>query len=380
MNRQNDYAAKVGKFLGKAIQEVLKLRGKNMHKSRITFLELVLPAIIGAKSVQYHHIAAEMDGAVQAESKEKRIQRFIAKDVLDEEFVFLFIVFLLPKKGKVTLCIDRTTWEFGNCTHNLLTVTAYCHGVGVPIWVASVAPNGGCCDVDDKMYVIMKCIDLLGRDRIKCVIGDCEFIGDGWIQYLWEAKIKFFFDIRSNQYFEYKGKSYSVREWMRGRYKSELKGVEIFGKTLNIGIKRQKMSKKVKRKPFLAIVTNCTSTNGILRIYKNRWSIEVFFQSLKGRGFCLESTHLGEPLRMRRMFMLLCMAFIVCLRVGLEINKVRPIPVKNHGYKANSFFRVGKDFIAKLFKRKSIIPNIEPIIIALNSFFVTILNAENGSG
>jgi Transposase DDE domain len=379
MRRINEHPAKIAEFLEKAMREVLKLHEKSMHQSRLSFLELVIPAIIAAKSVQYHRIAAEMGGDVQEASKEKRIQRFIVNYNLEEEFVYLFLIFLLPKKGKVTLCIDRTTWEFGGCTHNLLTVTAYSHGVGVPIWVESVAQNGGCCDVDDKLYVIMKSIEMLGRERIKCVIGDSEFIGEEWILYLWEQKIRFFFDIRSNQYFEYKGKSYTVRDWMRGRYKSELKEITIFGKTLNIGIKRQKMTKNMKKKPFLAVVTNCTTTSGILGIYKNRWSIEVFFQSLKGRGFDMESTHLDNPIEMRRMFMLLCMAFILCLRVGLEVNKVSPIPVKNHGYKANSFFRTGRNFISCIFKQKSIFPNIDAIMIVLNALFVTILNPKSSS-
>ncbi len=376
MYRQNEHAAKVGEFFRKAMLEVLKLHEKSIHQSRLNFLELVIPAIIAAKSVQYHRIAGEMLGDVQEASKEKRIQRFMTDYPLDEEFVFLFLVFLLPKKGKLTLCIDRTTWEFGSCTHNLLTVTAYSHGVGVPIWVEPVAPNGGCCDVEDKQYMIMKCIDIVGRERIKCVIGDSEFIGNEWIEYLWKEKIRFFFDIRSNQYFEYQGRSYTVRDWMRGRYKSELKDIIIFGKTLNIGIKRQKMSKNIKKKPFLAVVTNCKTTHGILGIYKNRWSVEVFFQSLKGRGFCMESTHLDNPMAMRKMFMLLCMAFVICLCVGIEINKVSPIPIKKHGYKANSFFRTGTNFIARLFKQKSIIPNIERIMIALNALFVTILNPK----
>jgi hypothetical protein len=255
-------------------------------------------------------------------------------------------------------------------------VTAYSHGVGVPIWVECVAPNGGCSDADDKQYILMKCVEMLGKERIKCVIGDSEFIGDEWILYLSEQQILFFLDIRSNQYFDYQGRTYSVRNWMHGRYKSELKGIKIFGQTLNIGIKRQKTSKKVKKKPFLAVVTNCMQTNGILGIYKNRWSIEVFFQSLKGRGFCMEDTHLGTPIEMRKMFMLLCMAFALCLRVGLEINKVTPIPIRKHGYKANSFFRVGKNFITTLFKRKSIIPNIELIMPKLSALFLTILTQK----
>ena len=367
------YDAKIVEFIEKSLDQVQKIHNKSLHKSRLTFLELVIPAIICAKSVQYQAIGAEMVGDIQESSKTRRVYNFIRDYELDYEFITYFLLLLLPKKGKITLCLDRTEWDFGTCTHNILTVTAYSHGVGVPIWFECVAPNGGCCDADDKQYVIMKCVDLVGKNRIKRVIGDSEFIGEEWIAYLYKEKISFFFDIRSNQYFEYDGRKKKVTEWMLGKYKLELNGIKIFGKTLKIGILKQKKSEKVKRKEFLAIVTNCKNTNGILSVYKNRWSIEVFFQSLKGRGFHLEMTHNSDPIEIRKLFALLCMAFLLCFVVGLEINKVTPIPIKNHGYKEHSFFRAGRDFIRKVINKKSIIPYIDKIIIQLNEKFVTIL-------
>ncbi len=367
------YDAKIVEFLGKSLEQLQKIHKKSIHKSRLTFLELVIPAIICAKSVQYHAIGAEMEGDIQESSKTRRVYNFIKDYELDYEFITYFLLFLLPRKGKITLCLDRTEWDFGTCTHNILTVTAYSHGIGIPIWFECVAANGGCCDADDKQYVIMKCVELLGKSRIKRVIGDSEFIGESWISYLYTEKISFFFDIRSNQYFEYDGRNKKVTEWMRGKYKLELNGIKIFGKTLRIGILRQKKSEKVKKKEFLAIVTNCENTNGILSVYKNRWSIEVFFQSLKGRGFNLEMTHNSDPIEIRKLFALLCMAFLLCFVVGLEINKVTPIPIKNHGYKENSFFRAGRDFIRKVISKKSIIPYIDKIIIQLSEKFVTLL-------
>jgi hypothetical protein len=369
-----EYDAKIEEFLIKSLEKIEFIYNKRLHKSRIKFLESVIPAIICAKSVQYHAIGAEMKGAVQENSKTRRIYNFITSYELDYEFISYFLLLLLPSKGKLTLCIDRTEWDFGIYTHNILTVTAHSHGVGVPVWFECVAPKGGCCDADDKQYVIMKCVELIGKSRIKCVIGDSEFIGETWINYLCEEEISFFFDIRSNQYFDHKGKRRMVKEWMLGKSKMELKGINIFGKKLNIGIFRQKESGKVKRKAFLAIVTNCKKTNGILSIYKNRWSIEVFFQSLKGRGFNLEMTHIAEPTEVRKLFALLCMAFILSLVVGIEINKVNPIDIKNHGYKANSFFRMGKDFIRKIFTKKSIIPYLDAICIHLNKVFASILD------
>jgi hypothetical protein len=373
MYPKEEYDVKIAELIGNSIDQIKKLHNKSIHKSRISFLELVIPAIICAKSVQYQDIGAQMKGDIQESSKSRRVYNFINDYEIDYEIVAYFLLLLLPKKGKLKLCLDRTEWEFGGCVHNILTVTIYSHGVGIPIWFECVAPNGGCSDADDKQYVIMRCIELIGKDRIKCVIGDSEFIGDEWILYLCKEKILFFLDVRTNQYFEYKGERKQVKTWMYGRYKHEMKGVKIFGQTLNIGILRQKSSKKVKRKAFLAVVTNCEQTNGILSVYKNRWSIEVFFQTLKGRGFNLETTHISDPLEIRKLFALLCMSFILSFVVGLEINKVVTIPKKNHGYKQNSFFRVGADFIRQIFSKKSLIPNLELIFNHLSSAFSIII-------
>ena len=214
----NEDSAKIVEFLEKAFQSVQNLYSKPMHGQRTNFLMLVLPAIICAKSVQYHAIAAEMQGDVQESSKARRIHNFMSDYEIDYEFVSLFLIFMLPKSGKVRLSIDRTEWAFGSCTHNLLTVTAYTHGIGVPIWFECVAPNGGCSDEDDKKYVIMKCVELLGKQRIKCVLGDSEFIGETWINYLYSEGIIFYIDIRSNQYFGYKGQQWTVAQWMHRRY------------------------------------------------------------------------------------------------------------------------------------------------------------------
>jgi Transposase DDE domain len=373
MHTKVAYDAKIVEFIEKSLLSIEKLYNKSLHKSRLEFFKLVIPAIICAKSVQYQAIGAEMEGDIEERSKARRVYNFITQYELDYEFISYFLLLLLPKKGKLTLCLDRTEWDFGSSTHNILTVTVYSHGVGVPIWFECVAPKGGCCDADDKQYVIMKCVELVGKERIKRVIGDSEFIGETWISYLFEEGISFFFDVRGNQYFEYNGEKKKIIEWMQGRYKLELKGVKIFGKRLNIGILRQKKSEKVKRKAFLAIVTNCKQTDGILSVYKNRWSIEVFFQSLKGRGFNLEMTHTSDAVEMLKLFALLCMAFLLSFIVGLEIDKVIPIPVKNHGYKANSFFRTGRDFIRQVFSKKSIIPKIEVIFEALIILFETII-------
>ena len=77
--------------------------------------------------------------------------------------------------------------------------------------------------------------------------------------------------------------------------------------------------------------------------------IETLFQSLKGRGFNLEETHLQEPERISKLFAVLALAFCWCYKVGEWRNSVIPIKTKSHGRLAKSVFRYGAEWLRQLF-------------------------------
>lgn len=342
-----EYEAKLQEILEKQLFVCFSNSTSAVSTSRLEFMCLFLLGLMSAKDVQYESVASQMSGDALEDSKVRRIQRFIAEFKLDYICVAFFLLSMLPNKKKLRLCLDRTEWDFGDTTHNVLVLSVYTHGVCLPLWFELVNENGGCCDADDKMYMMLQCLELIGADRIACLMGDSEFIGDEWISFLVKHKIVFYLDIRSNQYFTYNGTRYSVEQYMVGKYKTELRDIHIFGQTLHIGIKRQTPSEKKKRKAFLAIVSNEPKPKGILQMYRKRWGIEVLFQSIKERGFKIESTHLKDPGRFRKLFALVCTAFAFAFHVGLSANEFDPITVKKHGYKENSFFRHGKDIIRK---------------------------------
>ena len=56
----------------------------------------------------------------------------------------------------------------------------------------------------------------------------------------------------------------------------------------------------------------------------------------------MEDTHLNKPERLRKLFALVAIAFAVCLHIGRWSDQyIKSIEIKNHGYKANSFFQYG---------------------------------------
>jgi len=352
----NEWNTKVYEILETGKGTLEKRFGKNVNKSRFELLVLVVCSMILKRSACYMAIAEGMDTDCKESSNLRRLQSFMSGYELDMEFVGLLLLGLLPDKCRVRLSMDRTSWEFGGVKHNVLVVVVLTHGVSVPIWFECLDNKGGLSDMDDRCYVMMRCVELLGRDRIRSVVGDCEFIGKEWCKYLLSEGIEFYFDIRTNMCFTHKGRKYSVGEYMfiRAMKKTILDGVVVMGMELGLAMLAQKLKTGVKTgrgaksvsgsKPILAVVTNGKACRALAN-YKNRWGIEVAFQCLKDRGFDLERSHVKDMARMRKLFAICSIALALCLLTGLEVDRMRQLPKKNHGYKANSFFRMGLDFI-----------------------------------
>lgn len=91
--------------------------------------------------------------------------------------------------------------------------------------------------------------------------------------------------------------------------------------------------------------------NQLRSIYRKRWTIEVFFQALKGRGFNLERSGLGKVEKMRKLFAVACIAYAICWATAIEEGKMKPVKRKKHGYPQYSVFRRGLNLIRVAFKK-----------------------------
>ncbi len=293
----------------------------------------IVQGIIGSCSVQFHQIAYKLNPNARHSSNIRRIERFFEEQELDYDRLAILLAFFLPP-GSVKLCVDRTNWCFGKKSFNVLMVTACCQRVGLPLYFEMLDNEGGNSQTSDREKLLTNCLWLL-EGRIAGLLGDREFIGDAWIEYLLKHKIAFVLRIRENQYIGQRGYRLTARERLGNRNKALLDGAEVMGHYLGVS-----MQTTAKPDELLVLVTNLLAGQAC-QLYKERWTIEVFFQSLKGRGFRLEESCLKCERKMKKMVALVSLAFAICLSVGLEAAMQQSIKIKNHGYKANSFFRHG---------------------------------------
>lgn len=103
----------------------------------------------------------------------------------------------------------------------------------------------------------------------------------------------------------------------------------------------------------LLIVASPARPGGMLEDYYRRWGIEVLFANLKSRGFDLESTHVSEPDRLKKLVAVLAIATLWSLRVGeSQYRDSAELPLSRHYRPEKSLFRLGLDLIRRLLKNQ----------------------------
>lgn len=339
--------------------------------SRQKFISGFVLSLIKNKSVKFTEIAADLNEDSKTASNLRRIQSFFAEYELEYLDYARLLMCFIPLH-RLDISIDRTNWKFGDTNINILCLTVNYKGVGVPILFEMLDKRGNS-NSEERTELLDKFIALFGTQCIRSLRADREFIGDEWYKYLIVNEIPFYIRLPKSHRLTLGGIRYRIDDLIDAYVKTgekHLKGIEFHGiYPLSIGLRKlPKDGKKRLNDDYLAILTNCSTTNA-LKEYKKRWTIETFFQSIKERGFDIEQTHLDQAERLKKLFAFVCLAFVICLSVGIDHHEnVKSIEMKNHGYKQNSFFRVGLD------KLKKALNHVFDDISSLNSILTKLLH------
>lgn len=292
-------------------------------------------SVIELRNVHFTELALKINSSLKAESNLRRIQMFFSDYCLDYRVIAVLLMGFIDQK-KCRISIDRTNWKFGNQDINFLVLTVFHKGVGIPILFHLLDKKGNS-NHQERIDLLEEFIDIFGTERILSIVGDREFIGQKWLKWLIEKQIDFSIRVPKSHYVTLKnGNSIKVEELLLEQSERFFKDVIIDGVRVNIAM-------KILADDYL-IVIGTHHPKKLFKDYRYRWSIETFFQSIKGRGFNVENTHLQRLERLKKLFAIIAVAFVFCLHLGIyHHQKVHEIKTKNHGYKANSFFRKGLD-------------------------------------
>jgi len=312
------------------------------HKSRKTLLKEMIASAIKTGHVYHKKFAECVEKNVNVESTVRRIQRFFSEQQIDYIEVGRIILDLLNLKDNLILAMDRTNWEFGTKDVNYLVISVIYDSTSIPLVWIDLNKKGNS-NTEERKDLIDLLLNIVDSSKIKALIGDREFEGEEWFDYLKNKKIKFFIRLKSSHLLKHKnGGRLKAKEIFK-----ELKIKETITKKDKImGIQCQVTALRLER-DLLIVASNDLDIEPekILRIYKDRWKIETLFKNMKTKGFNIEETHMKDKDKLEKLFMILTFGCAICILAGKIKNYLIKIIIKKNGRFLYSLFTYGIDFL-----------------------------------
>jgi hypothetical protein len=318
------------------------------NKARITCFVQMLLSLFTTRTVNLNKLACHITGSEAGQlSRYRRLQRFFAEFGINFDLVagFMFKLFFRNGRGQWYLTIDRTNWTWGKTELNILTLGIAYQGTAIPIYWDLLDNKGGNSSTYERICLIRKFIKQFGKENIAGLLGDREFVGKDWFGWLISEKIPFYIRLKKSTVTT---NAHGSPAWMDALFNGLKPGEQraLEGKRNIWGCMLYLSGLRLADWELLIVATDQPPEDAI-RIYGLRWEIETLFGCLKGRGFNFEDTHITHLDRIKKMVVLLSVAFAWAHKVGEWRNEAKPIVIKKHGRPAVSIFRVGMDYLAE---------------------------------
>lgn len=331
----------------KAISELRTILNGYFHwdKRRIECFTTLLFGLLTLNTVNLMKLAQLPLSNTQPLSYYRRIQRFFDEVHFDYSLVAKLIYKLFNFEQRYFyITLDRTNWQWGSCSINILFLCIEYKGCAIPvIWL--LLKTKGNSSTKQRIALMNRFIKLFGKNYIKGVLADREFIGEKWFRYLVSQKIPFYIRVKKDaDTTNSRGQSVAIG-WLfsdlKAGEKKALSGRRVvYGCKLSIwGARSKDISEN------MIVVTNQSGEDGIQH-YLERWQIETLFGCFKSKGFQFETTHMTSRKKLKKLIVLLTIAYCWSILAGdFRHRHIKTIRLKKHGRQSRSLFRYGLDWL-----------------------------------
>ena len=283
----------------------------------VATLAALISGIVASKSTQLPTIAAHVPDGAHPESRVKRFARWLRNDHVTAEVYFVpFAEVLLTSLALQTLVLVMDGSVVGRGCVALMVHVVY-KGRALPIaWLVRQGKKGHFPE-DLHIVLVQQVHKLIPPGAQVVLLGDGEFDGTTFQHTVQEY-----------------GWSYVVRTgshitvlWDGERFRCEtvascitpgtlvaLTDVRVTAATYGPVMLLCCWAKGYKDP--LHLLTNMASADEACRLYAKRFRIESFFSDQKSRGFHLHKSHLSDPMRLSRLLMAACLAYIWMVYLG----------------------------------------------------------------
>lgn len=329
------------------------------QSQHIETLSRMISGIVGSRKVQLPAMASKTPGGkrkAKRESRAKRFSRWLKNKAIDADTYFMpFAKALLEglAQNTVVLAIDGSDVGRG-CV--CLMISVIYQGRALPLaWLVVKGKKGHF--PENQHLEVLKRVKLLvpdGTDVI--VLGDGEFDGIQWQAQIAEHSWNYVCRTAKNTLVYEEEKRFKLVEW--GVAPGQCLSIpnvqftqQAYGPVMVIA-----WWGAVHEEPIY-LVTNMELAEEACYWYQKRAHIETFFSDQKSRGFHLQKSHISDPVRLARLLIAACLAYIWMIYLGVIAKRDQWVNVIHRTDRCDlSLFQLGLELLEHLLNEEIPIP------------------------
>jgi Transposase DDE domain len=329
----------------------------NYRTSIVQNLFIFVACIIQGKTTNLYELRNEVGKITEkckteTESHYKRLTRFILLNSFGNLWYFILCYGLDLLNLKLNVCyLDGTEWYIGSFKLHILVLAVDYQGIAIPIYFQCYNHKGVLSEFERIQFLekAHKCCPLQDVN----IIADREFIGNEWFSYFERLELFFTCRIRQGMYKNNLTGNLSYSQLQkRALKKGQASGlIQVEGQVFRLWV-----IKKIgndPKEPLIYILTNILNKRNTPILYQLRWKIECLFKHLKTNGYNLESLRMTNLCKIRLMFSMVVLAYIISILTALDERKEKPVKKKTYRdrrtFDVISVFKQGQSLIKQRF-------------------------------
>ncbi|MFC1997854.1 IS4 family transposase [Chloroflexota bacterium] len=334
------------------VVKTLKQMMEMDHQGHLVTLAMMITGIVIGRNAQLSAMSTEVPVSVKEKSIEMRLRRWVKHSKIEVEAVYMpFAQQILQALASNPLVLVMDGSQIGRGCMVLMVGVLYKKRALPIAWIVCRGKKGHT-TAQRHIRALEKVLPLLPAESEVVLLGDAEYDTTEMLIWLQENTTWHYVLRTSPQIYVLDAQeSQPISEYPLAKgqvfHRHNVGFTQTAAVTLNlVGWWGSRYEEPI----FL--VTNLSNAYQACRYYRRRYRIETFFSDQKSRGFHIHKSHLSDPIRLSRLLIAACLAYIWMISQGLWVIATKKTALIDRTDRVDkSIFRLGLDWLKYALKR-----------------------------
>jgi hypothetical protein len=326
----------------KVLKEMLTLS----HPGHVLTLAMLIAGIVTGRNAQLSSVSAETATKAKDKSTEMRLRRWVKHKCIEVDVIYMpFAKQVLEALSTLPLVLVMDGSQVGRGCMVLMVSVLY-RKRALPIcWVVYKGKKGHT-TAQRHIEALTKTLPLIPAETQVILLGDAEY--DTTEMLLWVKEQEHWdFVLRTSPQIYVQEGSQSQPISAYSLAKGQVFQHHQVGFTQEAAVCLNLVGWWSNRYDGpLYLVTSLNNGYQACKYYRRRFQIETFFSDQKSRGFHIHKSHLSDPVRLSRLLLAACLAYLWMVCQGLLVIAEKKVGLIDRTDRIDkSLFRLGLDWI-----------------------------------